>query len=166
MDPSMMDGVWHEPPVCLEERVAAPFAPPSRTLRDAYFASARWLTLGAIAGERWRLRLGPLTLLTFGEPRFDGAGWAWPIAGGLLARAPGGTLRFAWRDGELVGAVDGYRPRLPAPLYRATQLPAHRLLTRRFLLRLRGRVPPPGPPAGPAQRLAAAGLDVALCAAV
>jgi hypothetical protein len=37
---------------------------------------------------------------------------------------------------------------------------------RRFLLRLRGRVPPPGPPAGPAQRLVTASLDLALCAAV
>jgi hypothetical protein len=162
----MMEGMWLEPPVCLEERVAAPLAPPSEALRDAYFASARWLTLGVIAGERWRLRLGPLTLLAFGEPRHDGSGWAWPIAGGLLARAPGGTLRFGWRDGVLAGDVDGYLPRLPAPLYRLIQRPAHRLLTRRFLLRLRGRVPPPGPPAGPAQRLATASLDVAVCAAL
>jgi len=162
----MMDGMWREPPVSLEERVPAPFPPERRELRDAYFDAVPWLTLGMVRGERWRLRLGPVTLLAFGDPRPDGGGWSWPITGGLLAREPGGALRFGWRGGELVGAVEGFRPRLPSPLYRLLQRPAHRLLTRRFLLRLRGRVPPPGPPAGPAQRLVTASLDLALCAAV
>lgn len=162
----MMGDVWEQPPVSLKERVRAPVAPPRGELRDAYFGDVRRMSLGLVSGERWRLRAGPLTLLAFAEPVFDGWAWTWPITGGLLARGPGGSLRYGWRDGELVGAVDGYRPRLPAPVYRLTQLPAHRLLTRWFLLRLRGRVPPPAAPAGPVQRLLGASLDVALCTVV
>lgn len=162
----MMEDVAPQPPVHLQERVRAPVEPPRTALRDAYFADVRRLSLGLVGGERWRLRLGALTLLSFGEPAFDGWAWSWPITGGLLASAPGGTLSYGWRDGQLVGAVDGYRPRLPALPYRSIQLPAHRLLTRWFLLRLRGGVPPPGVPAGPAQRLLTAGLDLALCAGV
>jgi hypothetical protein len=128
-----MDAVWHEPPVHQEERVGAPAAPPPDRLRDAFFAEVRRLTFGLFRGDRWRLRLGPLTLIAFGEPSFDGAAWTWPITGGLLVRRPGGTLRYGWRDGELTGTVDGYLPRLPAPIYRLTQAPAHRVLTRRFL---------------------------------
>lgn len=162
----MMVRVRFPAPVHQETRVGAPARPPADRLRDAFFADVPRLTLGAIRAERRRLRLGPLTLLAFGEPSFDGSAWTWPITGGLLARRPGGTLRYGWRDGELVGAVDGYLPRLPALAYRLTQVPAHRLLTRRFLLRLRGRTPAPGPPAGPAQRLFTATLDLALCAGV
>lgn len=162
----MMEDMWRQPPVCVEERVRAPIGPGRPALRDAYFADVGRMTLGLVEGEPWRLRLGPLTLLAFGEPAFDGWGWSWPIAGGLLARGPGGSLRYGWRDGVLVGSIDGYLPRLPGPLYRLTQLPTHRLLTRWFLLRLRGRVPAPGVPAGPAQRLVTASLDLALCAAV
>ncbi|HKF74635.1 MAG TPA: RDD family protein [Candidatus Dormibacteraeota bacterium] len=157
--------MWRTPPVRLEDRVRAPVPPPPDRLRDAFFDRVSGLTLGAVRAERWRLRLGPLTLLAFDEPAFDGAGWAWPIAGGLLARSPGGVLRFGWRDGLLVGAVDGYRPSLPRPLYRLTQAHVHRLVTRRFLLLLRGRTPAPGVPAGPAPRLVAAAVDVVLCAA-
>jgi hypothetical protein len=162
----MMVHVWHEPPVhdvCL---VRAPVETGRERMHDAFFADVRRLTLGIVRGERWRLRLGPLTLLAFGEPTFDGRAWAWPITGGLLARRPGGTLRYGWRDGELVAEVDGYQPRLPALVYRLTQVPAHRVLTRRFLLGLRGRTPAPGPPAGPAQRLLTATLDLALCGGI
>ena len=160
-----MDGVWQPPPVQQRHGVRAPAPPAPDRLRDAFFTDVGRLTLGLVRGERWRLRLGPLTLLAFGEPTFDGAGWTWPIAGGLLARRPGGTLRYAWRDGLLVGEVDGYLPRLPRGLYRLTQVRVHRWVTRRFLLGLRGRVPPPGVPAGAAQRLLAAGADLAVCAA-
>src|SRR2546430_2025216 len=55
--------------------------------------------------------------------------------------------------------------RLTRGLYRLTQVRVHRWVTRRFLLGLRGRVPPPGVPAGAAQRLLAAGADLAVCAA-
>lgn len=148
-----------------EERVRAPARPPSDSLRDRFFVDVGRLTGGLVRGEHWRLRLGLLTLIAFGEPEFDGSTWTWPITGGLLARRPGGSLSYGWREGALFAVVDGYAPRLPAPLYVLTQVPVHRLLTRRFLLGLRGRVPMPGPPAGPAQRLLTATLDLALCAA-
>jgi hypothetical protein len=162
----IMEGVSRPSPVHQEHRVRAPVPPPADRLRDAYFADVRALTLGLVRGERWRLAVGPVTLLAFGEPTFDGAGWTWPITGGLLARGPGGSLRYAWQDGQLVGVVDGYRPLLPRPLFRLGQVPVHRWVTRRFLLGLRGRTPAPGVPAGPAQRLLAASLDVAACAAL
>jgi hypothetical protein len=151
-------------PIMSEERVAAPVAPSRERLRDAYFADVSRLTFGLVHGERWRLRFGPVTILRFGAPRFRRTAWTWTITGGVLARAPGGTLAFGWSEGELVEALDGYHPLLPGPLYRVTQRPLHALLSRLFLLRLRGRTPPPGVPAGPAQRLLTAGLDVALCA--
>lgn len=162
----MMVRVWLEPPIHQECRVRAPVESGRDRLRDAFFADVGAVTFGAIRGERWRLRLGPLTLLAFGDPEFDGRAWTWPITGGLLARAPGGSLRLGWRDGELIADVDGYLPRLPALAYRVAQRPMHDVLTRRFLLRLRGRRPAPGPPAGPAQRLMTATLDLALCAGV
>jgi hypothetical protein len=162
----MMVLVWHEPPVHQVCRVLAPVETGRDRLQEAFFADVRRLTFGFVRGERWRLRLGPLKLLAFGEPVFEGGMWTWPITGGLLARRPGGTLRYGWRDSELVAEVDGYQPRLPAFAYRLTQLPAHRALTRRFLLGLRGRTPAPGPPAGPAQRLLTATLDLALCGGV
>ena len=162
----MMVLVRQEPPVHQVCRVRAPVETSGDRLRDAFFADVRRLTFGVVRGERWRLSLGPLTLLAFDEPAFDGRAWTWPIAGGLLARRPGGTLRYGWREGELVAEVDGYEPRLPALAYRLTQVPVHRMLTRRFLLELRGRTPAPGPPAGPAQRLLTATLDLALCGGV
>lgn len=162
----MMEGMWHVPPVHQEDTALAPVRTPADRLRDAFFGDIRRLSLGAVHGEPWRLRLGPVTVLAFGEPAFDGSGWTWPITGGAMARRPGGTLRIRWRDGELAAAVDGYAPRLPAPLYRAVQAPFHHAVTRRFLLGLRGRAPLAGPPAGPAQRLATAALDLALCAAM
>ncbi|HEY4027655.1 MAG TPA: RDD family protein, partial [Candidatus Dormibacteraeota bacterium] len=163
---SIMNGVWNARPVHQEHTVRAPLRPAPARLRDAYFAGVRRLTFGLIRGERWRLRLGPLTMLAFGEPTFDGTAWTWPITGGVLARRPGGVLRYGWRGGELVAVVDGYLPRLPAPLYGTVQILAHRLVTRRFLLDLRGRLPPAGPAAGPAGRMLAASLDLALCAGV
>lgn len=161
----MMRGIHPTPPVHVEDRLSAPLRPAALRAPDTFF---RWLgrwTLSLVRGERWRLRIGPLTLLAFGPPSQQGEGWMWPIRGGLLARDGGGSLRFEWRDGELVATVDGYLPRLPRLLYGTLQRPVHDLLTRLFLLHLRGRVPPPGVPAGPAQRLTAAGLDVGICAA-
>ncbi|MGH7904841.1 MAG: hypothetical protein ACREPA_12060 [Candidatus Dormibacteraceae bacterium] len=81
----------------------------------------------------------------------------------MLARGPGGWLGFAWRREELVGTVEGYRPAVPEPIYSLAQLRAHHLLTRLFLLHLRGRSPAPGPAAGPSLRIGAAVADVALC---
>ena len=153
----------NRPPVQLEDRVRAPVQPSMRALRDAFFDDIHGLTLGLVRGERWCLRLGPVTLLAFGEPTLDAGTWTWPITGGWLAKRPGGSLSYGWRDGQLVGTVSGYQPRLPWPLYLASQRPLHRVLTRRFLLQLRGRTPSPGVPAGPVQRMASAGLDILLC---
>jgi hypothetical protein len=153
-------------PVHAEDRAAAPLEPDRERMRDSFFSAIRGLTLGLVRGERWRISLGPLTLHEFGEPEPRDGGWTWAIGGGLLGARPGGTLTYRWHEGCLEGIVDGYWPALPRPIYRLTQLPVHHLVTRLFLLELRGRVPPPGIPGGPAQRLTAAALDVALCAGV
>jgi hypothetical protein len=152
-------------PVHTEDRARSPLAPDLERMRDSFFSSIRRLTLGLVRGERWRISLGPLTLHEFGEPERCGHGWTWSIGRGLLGARAGGSLTYRWRQGVLEGIVDGYWPALPRPLYRVTQLPVHHLVTRLFLLQLRGRLPPPGVPGGPAQRLTAAGLDLALCAA-
>jgi hypothetical protein len=135
-------------------------------MRDSFFDTLAGLTFGLVRGQRWRVRAGPLTLHEFGEPSPIRGGWCWPIRGGLLTSRAGGYLSFQWRSGHLLSIVDGYWPSLPRPLYNATQLLLHHLITRLFLLQLRGRVPPPGIPGGPAQRLAAATLDLALCSAL
>jgi RDD family len=150
-------------PIHTEDRVASPIEPDSERLRACFFEAVRGLTAGLVRGQRWRISLGPLTLHEFGEPEPTPYGWSWRIGRGLLGARAGGTLSYEWRDGELTATVDGYWPALPRPIYRATQLRLHHLVTRLFLLQLRGRVPPPGIPGGPAQRLAAAALDLVLC---
>jgi hypothetical protein len=152
-------------PVHAEDRVASPIEPDPERLRDSFFSAIRWLTLGVVHGERWRIAVGPLTLHKFGDPEATGRGWSWRIGRGLLGARAGGTLSYEWSQGQLKATVDGYWPALPRPIYRVTQLPLHHLVTRLFLLQLRGRVPPPGIPGGPAQRLAAAAMDLSLCAA-
>jgi hypothetical protein len=159
-----MDRIAAEPGFAVEDVVGAPLEPGPGVLLDGFFREVTCLSGGLVRGERWRLRLGPLTLFRFGEPRPAPGGWSWPIVGGLLVGRPGGSLAFAWRAGRLWQALEGYRPRLPAPLYRRTQLPLHHAVSRLVLLRLRGPAPSPGIPAGPAQRLAAAAADLALCA--
>jgi RDD family len=150
-------------PIHTEDRVASPIEPESDRLRDSFFKAIRALTMGLVHGEPWRISLGPLTSHEFGEPESTPDGWSWRIGRGLLGARAGGTLSYEWRDGQLTATVDGYWPALPRPIYRATQLPLHHLVTRLFLLQLRGRVPPPGIPGGPAQRLAAAALDLVVC---
>ncbi len=162
----MMKSIPGPMSVHLEVSVATPEPPDPQRLRDEFFERISGLTLGLVRGERWQLRVGPLTVLRFGEPVEGDAVSAWPITGGLAARRPGGWLAFGWHRGRLVGLITGYEPMLPRPLYRALQLPVHRFLTRMFLLRMRGRSPLPGIPAGTAQRLATAALDGALCAGI
>jgi hypothetical protein len=159
----MMDRIDTHP-VHLEDSVAAPVEPDLARLRDGFFDEITRLSGGLIHGERWQLRVGPVPLVRFGEPRAVQGGWSWPITGGLLVGRPAGTLAYTWRDGKLRGTLDGYQPRLPRAPYRLTQLPLHNPVTRLVLLQLRGRTPAPGVPAGPAQRAAATGIDLALCA--
>jgi hypothetical protein len=152
--------------VRVSDSVVAPLQPERAVLRDRFFSDARRWSLGVVSGGRWRLSLGPVTLLRFAEPQAAPNGWSWPIVGGLLARAPGGSLTIDWSEGRLSAQVDGYRPLLPAPLYRLLQVPFHHLTTRLFLLRLRGQSPPPGRAAAPERRALATALDVAACLAL
>src|SRR5438445_4210987 len=161
----MMERIDPKSPIHTEDQVEAPLEPDRQRLRDGFFDEVTRLSGRLIRGERWLLRVGPITLFSFGEPRPLDAGWSWPITGGLLVAEPAGTLALAWRDGRLVSTLDGYEPRLPRSLYRLTQLPLHPAVTRLVLLRLRGRTPSPGVPAGPARRAAAAGRDPPGCAA-
>lgn len=124
------------------------------------------LTLGLVRWRRGRLTVGPVTLVRLGDPTPRRHGWAWPIEGGALVAEPGGFIGVGSEPGRTFGWLEGYRPRLPWPVYRFTQLPLHRLLTRVYLLRQRGRTPPPGVPAAPSARLAAAALDLGVCAAL
>ncbi len=152
--------------VDVTDAVAAPKRPPPGRLRDRFLEETGRITLGAVQARGQALCLGPLTLLRFGPAEDTADGVRWPIQGGLLAARPGGEIGLRWIDGRLEARVCGYTPRLPMPVYRLTQLPIHRTVTRLFLLRMRGRDPLPGPPAGRCGRLAAGAIDAALCLAV
>lgn len=152
--------------VSVKDAVAAPLPADQERLREGFFREVTRLTAGLVRGEHRRLRLGPLTLFAFAEPRPVPGGWSYPITGGLMVGRAGGSLAFSWLDGRLRQTLDAYQPRLPWALYRRTQLPAHHAVSRLLLLHLRGRVPGPGVPAGAMQRLAAAAVDLALCAAL
>jgi len=152
--------------VDVEDVVAAPAPVPVERLRDRFLALSARYTLGIVQAAAWCLRLGPLTLIDFGEPRTRSGSVTWPIAGGLLVAAPGGELHVGWTEGRLRGGLRGYRPLLPIPLYDLTQRPLHRALTRLALLQLRGREPLPGEPASERARMLATGIDLALCAAL
>ena len=147
------------------DTVRAPLRVDMAPQQDAYWNYLGRLLMGVVGARHGALWLGPVPLLRFGAPHGDGSGWWWPIEGGLLCAAPGGRVGFAWGDGELRGYVEGYHPRVPDPLYPG-QVLVHHAVTRLFLLHLRGRIPPAGMPAEPVARLAAAGIDLALLAAV
>jgi hypothetical protein len=87
----------------------------------------------------------------------------WPIEGGLLARSPGGRWRIASSGDRLIASVEGYRPLLPRRVYAYTQLHIHHLLTRLYLLRVRGREPVIGVHVPSTERMQAAAVDLAFC---
>ncbi len=156
-----MDGrVW------VEDSVDAPRPPAASRLRDRFMAATAALTFGLVRERDGALVAGPVQLLRFGEPETAGGEVVWPIVGGVLAREPGGRLRVSSSNGALVARVEGYRPSLPLPLYRVTQLPLHHALVRLALLRLRGRRPAAGVPADVSRRLAAGAIDTAVCIAM
>ncbi len=149
--------------VSTQDSVAISRAPSGRELRDGYLDGIQELTLGLVHARGTALYLGPLELLRFGPATVTGFAVEWPIVGGITARAPGGCFRLEAAGGRLVASVDGYLPRLPLPLYALSQLPVHQLLTRLYLLRVRGREPAPGVAAAPQDRMRAAAVDVAFC---
>jgi hypothetical protein len=132
-------------------------------LRDGYLHDIQDVTLGLVRPRGNSLYLGPLELLRFGPATLTASAVEWPIEGGITARAPGGTFRIEDAGGRVTASVDGYRPRLPLPVYALSQLPIHQLLIRLHLLRVRGREPAPGVPAASQDRIRAAAVDVAFC---
>lgn len=152
--------------VTLADSVDAPARPPEGMLAAAFLPLTSALTLGFVRARADRFTLGPLELLRFGPPEAIAGGVRWPIRGGLLAAGPGGHVGFDWREGRLEGWLRGYRPAIPSPLYELTQLPVHRLVTRLFLLHVRGRDPLPGPAATHRARRVAAVIDLGICVAL
>jgi hypothetical protein len=150
--------------VSVDISVAGGPSVPGSRLRDTYLEDIRGLTLGLVQARGDSLFMGPLELLRFGRARVTSEAVEWPIEGGILARSAGGSFRIESAGGRLTASVDGYRPRLPLPLYAVTQLAVHRVITRLYLLRVRGREPAPGAPAGRGDRLRAAAVDLAFCA--
>jgi hypothetical protein len=152
--------------VSVEDSVAISRPIGGKELREQYVIDMRALTFGLVHMQGTTMRLGPLEILKYGNPKVTRAGVEWPIEGGLAAGAPGGSFAVRAVRGRLVATLEGYRPRIPVFLYALTQLPIHHTVTRLHLLRARGRLPSPGVPADPARRLLAAAIDVSLCAVV
>jgi hypothetical protein len=148
------------------DAVGAPEPPSPERLRDFYFAATERLTLGLIHYRERAFRIGPVTLIRFGEPVRTGSGWRFPLGAGALVAEAGGELEIGWREGVLEAAVHGYRPALPMPVYRWTQYLFHHFQTRVVLLQMRGRLPAGVPPATPAARIAAGAVDAILCLAL
>lgn len=149
--------------VSTQDSVELSRAPTGTELRDGYLNEIQQLTLGLVRARGNSMYFGPLELMRFGPARVNGSSVEWPIAGGVTTRKPGGTFRVGAAGGRLIASVNGYRPRLPLPLYALTQLPVHQLLIRLYLLRVRGREPAPGVEAAPQDRRRAAAVDVAFC---
>lgn len=129
----------------------------ARELGECYWRDVESFTLGLVRartredGLELRL-LGRWTLLAFGKPetRADRsqALSRFPILGGILARAPGGSITFAQTLTpalELRTTVDGFHPRLgarstgstgPRALPWEIQRRLHVAISRRYLSRL------------------------------
>lgn len=157
---------WRDGRVFVEDSVADSRPLTGRALREGFLEDLPRLTFGLVHVRGSALAAGPVDLLRFGRPRVTRNAVEWKIEGGLAARAAGGTWRIESSDGRIRASVDGYRPLLPRPLYLVAHLPIHLLFTRMFLLRVRGREPAPGQTASSSDRLRAAAIDVAFCAAL
>ena len=150
----------------LEDSVASSRPVTGAELRDGFFSNMATMMLGLVRSRGSSLVLGPLEIIRFGPAKTTRSSVDLPIEGGLLVGQRGGSLRIRAAEGRLTASVDGYRPRLPRPLYAATQLPFHHLVMRLHLLRQRGRLPMPGMPVPPTRRAAAATIDLSLFALV
>lgn len=149
--------------VTVEDSVPAVASLNGDLLHWAFLPSIATVTLGLVRMRDRSLVIGPVTLIRFGRPKVGASSVSWPIEGGLLVAAKGGQFTIESSGGELRATLDGYRPMLPRTLYRATQLRLHHALVRIQLLRL-AELAPPGEPAMPVARIAAAAIDVATCA--
>jgi hypothetical protein len=149
--------------VRVDDAVDAPRALSGRSLEAGFGQSISAITFGLISMRDRTLWLGPFELLRFGLPEISDHLVAWPIDGGALAAEPGGRFAIRADGGRLVATVAGYKPRLPRPVYAATQLIAHHAVIRLQLLWMRGRRPAAGVPADPARRLAASAIDLGAC---
>jgi hypothetical protein len=121
----------------------------ARTLGDLYWRELQQWTLGALrttaSADEFEIRLfgrGP-ALLRFsrGEETVsdDTATCRFAILGGLLARAPVGSIRFTQEGSDAVAvtsAVEGFLPRLGV-FYAPVQSRLHVALGRRYFTRLR-----------------------------
>jgi hypothetical protein len=150
--------------VTLEDSVASSRPVTGAELRDGFFSDMARLTLGLVRQQGSAMVLGPLEIIRFGPAKTTRATVDFPIEGGLLVGDRGGRLRIQAVKGRLAASVQGFRPRLPRPLYVVTQLPFHHLVLRLHLLRVRGRLPAPGVPVPPTRRVTAAAIDIGLFA--
>ncbi len=148
----------------VEDSVAITRLVTGRDLLERYMRDITILTFGLVRMHGTSMRIGPIELLRFGTPRVSRSQVTWPIEGGLAAGTPGGAFKVRAGRGRLVASLEAYRPLVPPLVYTATQLPVHHLLTRLYLLRVRGRLPSPGTAAAPEDRFRAASIDVAFCA--
>jgi len=157
---------WTGGRVSLEDSVASSRSVTGRELRESFYLDIPRLTLGLVSQRGSSLFLGPLEIISFGQAKTTRSSVELPIEGGLLVGNRGGRLRIEAGKGRLTASVEGYRPRLPRPLYVLTQLPFHHTVMRLHLLWQRGRQPAPGVPVPPTRRAAAAAIDVGLFAVV
>lgn len=121
----------------------------ARRLGELYWRELRHMTFGVVrttlCDNELEMRLlgrGP-ALLRFGHPQrtidAETVTCTYPIRGGLLARAPAGSLRFTQHGLGAVAvtsAVEGFLPRLGV-LYAPIQSRLHVALGRRYFSRLR-----------------------------
>jgi hypothetical protein len=121
----------------------------AQKLGDLYWREVRRATLGlvrtTVRNEELEMRVlgrGP-ALLRFGRPEeaidTETVSCSYPIRGGLLARAPAGSLRFTQQglgSVAVTSAVEGFLPRLGV-LYAPVQSRLHVALGRRYFSRLR-----------------------------
>jgi len=154
--------MWTGGRVTLEDSVTSARPVTGAELRDGFFSDMATLTLGLVRQRGSSLFLGPIEIIRFGTAKTTRSSVELPIEGGLLVGDRGGSLRIQMGKGRLTASVDGYRPRLPRPIYVVTQLPFHHLILRLHLLRERGRLPTPGVPVAPTRRVAAAAIDIGL----
>lgn len=154
---------WKGNAVSTRDSVAVPNPPSGAQMRDAYIKALRVLTLGLVNLRGNSMMVGPIELLRFGRATVTSDSFTWPIRGGLLTARSGGTLTIRSTGDSVEATVTNYRPSLPGAIYRVTQLQVHLLITRLYLLRLRGRESAPGIVAASPDRVQAASVDVAFC---